>query len=201
MLELKVLQAVRLKGMVSHDALAATVDESDDAVAETLATLIQSGLLAAGATVKLTPEGRARLAELLAAERSTIEADAVSSGYDAFRAVNADFKALVTDWQLKDGEPNTHEDADYDAAVLARLDDIHARVAPIIRGVAEQLPRLTSYAAKLDEAHRKILAGERMWFTRPIIDSYHTVWFELHEELIVACGLTRRGEAEAGHAE
>ena len=195
------LQAVRLKGMVSPDDLAATVDEPDDAVAETVAALTESGLLVTGATVKLSPDGRARLDVLLADERSTIDASAVSAGYDAFRAVNADFKVLVTDWQLKDGAPNTHEDADYDAAVLDRLDGIHARVVPIIRGVAEQLPRLASYAAKLDAAHRKVLGGERIWFTRPIIDSYHTVWFELHEELIVACGLTRRGEAEAGHAD
>jgi hypothetical protein len=34
-----------------------------------------------------------------------------------------------------------------------------------------------------------------------IIDSYHTVWFELHEELILATGLTREDEAKAGHAE
>ena len=104
MLELKVLQAVRLKGLVSHDDLAATVDEADDAVAETVAALTQSGLLVVGNTVQLSPDGRARLAELLAAERSTFDADAVSAGYDAFRGINADFKALVTDWQLKDGE-------------------------------------------------------------------------------------------------
>jgi hypothetical protein len=200
-LELKVLQAVRLKGMVSRNDLAATVDEADDAVAETVTALTRSGLLVAGTTVKLSPEGRVRLAELLAAERSALDADAVSAGYDAFRAVNVDFKALVTDWQVKDGEPNTHDDPDYDAAVLARLDGIHARVVPIIEAVAEHLPRLASYAAKLDAAHQKILRGEHSWLTRPIIDSYHTVWFELHEELIVACGRTRRGEAEAGHAE
>ncbi len=200
MLELKVLQAVRLKGMVRHNDLAATIDEPDDAVAERVTALTRSGLLAAGPTVKLTPAGRERLAELLAAERSSIDSETVSAGYDAFRTVNADFKALVTDWQLKDGEPNTHQDAGYDAAVLARLDDIHARVVPIVRGLAGQLPRLASYATKLDAAHAKILRGEHIWFARPIIDSYHTVWFELHEELIVACGLTRRGEAEAGHA-
>jgi hypothetical protein len=200
-LDLKVLQAVRLKGMVSRDDLAATIDEPDDAVAEAVAALTQSGLLLTGATVKLSPDGRARLAELLADERSTIDAAAVSAGYDAFRPVNADFKVLVTDWQLKGGEPNTHEDADYDAAVLSRLDGIHAQIVPIVQGIAEQLPRLAFYAAKLDTAHRKVVGGEHIWLTRPIIDSYHTVWFELHEELIAACGLTRKGEAEAGHAD
>jgi hypothetical protein len=47
----------------------------------------------------------------------------------------------------------------------------------------------------------KIRAGETMWFTRPIIDSYHTVWFELHEELIRAVGLTREDEAKSGQGQ
>jgi hypothetical protein len=58
--------------------------------------------------------------------------------------VNSDFKTLVTDWQLKGcpaGKPNTHEDAEYDTAILARLDSVHERVVPIIAAAA-QLPRL-----------------------------------------------------------
>ena len=31
-----------------------------------------------------------------------------------------------------------------------------------------------------------------------MIDSYHTVWFELHEELIGAAGLTRAGRGLSG---
>ena len=186
---------------------AATVDESDDAVAETLATLIQSGTASvAGATVKLTPEwpGAARGATGCRTLHHRCF-DAVSSGYDD-RFVPSMPISRRPRWQRtgaaqgrRTGTPTRI--ADYDAAVLARLDAIHARVVPIVQGVAEHLPRLASYAAKLDAAHRKILRGQRIWLTRPIIDSYHTVWFELHEELIVACGLTRRGEAEAGHAE
>jgi hypothetical protein len=59
---------------------------------------------------------------------------------------------------------------------------------------------LSVYRAKLDEALVKINDGDTAWLTRPIVDSYHTVWFELHEELIGAAGLTRQDEAEAGHA-
>jgi hypothetical protein len=46
----------------------------------------------------------------------------------------------------------------------------------------------------------KVKSGDTTWLARPIIDSYHTVWFELHEELIAASGLTREEEARAGHA-
>jgi pyruvate,orthophosphate dikinase len=33
-----------------------------------------------------------------------------------------------------------------------------------------------------------------------MIDSYHTVWFELHEDLIGLAGLSRADEAAAGRA-
>jgi hypothetical protein len=77
---------------------------------------------------------------------------------------------------------------------------VHHRVTPIIATVATQLPRLGNYSVKLHSALEKVHAGETTWLTRPIIDSYHTVWFELHEELIIAAGLTREQEAQAGHA-
>lgn len=99
------------------------------------------------------------------------------------------------------GVPNTHDDAEYDAAVLARLDGVHARAAPIVEAAAAQLPRLNAYATKLAAALDKIKAGETSWLARPLVDSYHTVWFELHEELIVAVGLTREEAARSGDAQ
>jgi hypothetical protein len=199
--ELTVLQAVRLKGRVSAGDLAATLGEDPADVANTVEQLTRAELLAKGKVVKISPRGRARLSELLAAERKGADADALAAVYGDFRAVNTEFKALVTDWQLKNGQPNTHDDGDYDAAVLARLDRVHQRVVPIIAAAAVHLPRLSRYSAKLQAALDKINAGETVWLSRPIIDSYHTVWFELHEELILAAGLTREAEANAGEAQ
>ncbi|MBW0014857.1 MarR family transcriptional regulator [Mycobacterium sp.] len=200
MIELDVLQAIRLKGRVSPEDLAPVIDDDASAIAETVARLTDSGLVLDSTTLRLSQEGRARLEELLTAERQAVDLDAIVAAYREFRPVNADFKECVTDWQLKDGQPNTHDDSDYDAAVLARLDDIHQRVIPIVATVAAQIPRLSAYERRLDAAYAKVQRGEAMWLTRPMIDSYHTVWFELHEELIGAAGLTREGEARAGHA-
>jgi hypothetical protein len=47
----------------------------------------------------------------------------------------------------------------------------------------------------------KVKNGETAWLARPLIDSYHTVWFELHEELISAVGLTREEAARSGDAQ
>ncbi len=69
-------------------------------------------------------------------------ADSLNAGcrLPHFRSVNADFKRLVTDWQLK-GEKPTY-DAEYDAAVLS-ASMAYRRVGPIIGTVAMQLPRLS----------------------------------------------------------
>jgi hypothetical protein len=199
--ELTVLQAVRLKGRVRPAALAATLDEQETTVAEAVNELGEAGLLTEGKLVRLSPAGLDRLTELLADERRGIDGEAFARAYDEFRSVNGEFKSLVSEWQLRDGEPNDHGDAEYDAAILGRLDGVHSSVLPILAKAAKQLPRLTAYAAKLSAAQHQIEAGDTTWFTRPIVDSYHTVWFELHEELIGAAGLTREDEAKSGHAE
>jgi hypothetical protein len=189
--ELAVLQAIRLKGRVSRDNLAATLGED---VGLAVDGLVEAGLLADGPTLRISPDGRARLDELLASERQQADAAAVLAAYTEFRSVNPEFKTLVTDWQLRGGQPNTHDDADYEASVLARLDEVHQRVTPIVDAAAAELPRLGRYAAKLQTALDRVRAGETMWLSRPLIDSYHTVWFELHEELILAAGMTRDAE-------
>ncbi|WP_068189907.1 hypothetical protein [Mycobacterium sp. UM_CSW] len=204
MTELVVLQAVRLKGRVRPADLAATLGRDPGDIAAIVERLTASGLLVDGAALRISPSGRARLQALLDEERAGVDPAAMAAAYDDFRPVNTDFKSLVTDWQLKggpNGTPNTHDDAEYDAAVLARLDGVHARVLPIIDAAAAQLPRLTAYAAKLCAALDKVKAGDTAWLARPLIDSYHTVWFELHEELIGALGMTREEAAKSDDAQ
>ena len=198
MRELSVLQAVRLKGRVTSAALATTLAEDDRAVTDSVDDLAEAGLLTAGTTIRLTPAGRDRLDRLLREERDSLDQAAVIAAYDDFRPVNATFKAVMTDWQLRDGRPNPHDDAAYDAGVIARLHDVHSAVGPILGAVGEALPRLLCYRTKLAVALERIDDGDTTWLARPIVDSYHTVWFELHEELILAAGLTRHGDEESG---
>jgi hypothetical protein len=199
--ELTLLQAVRLKGRVRPADIAATLDDDEVAVDSAVKELTEAGLLMEGKTVRLSPDGKTRLTQLLADERRDVDAEMFARAYDDFRAVNREFKSLVSDWQLRNGDPNDHADANYDAAVLGRLDDVHQSVLPVLASATAQLPRLDAYTAKLSAALEKVRAGDTVWLTRPIIDSYHTVWFELHEELIGAAGLTREDEAKSGNAE
>src|ERR1700712_751169 len=150
--ELTVLQAVRLKGRVRPAALAATLDEQETTVAEAVNKLGEAGLLTEGKLVRLSPAGLDRLTELLPDGRRGIDGEAFARAYDEFRSVNGEFKSLVSEWQLRDGEPNDHGDAEYDAAILGGLDGVHSSVLSLLAMAAKQLPRLTAYAAKLSAA-------------------------------------------------
>ncbi len=175
------LQAIRLKGRVSEAALVATLGASPAAVIATVDELTGAGLLVTGDVIGLSAAGRARCSELLSAERAAVDARALTASYEVFCPVNAEFKAVVTDWQLR-----------RDDQTLGRLAAVHRKVVPIIAAVAEQLPRLGSYADRLEAALHRVRSGDTSWLARPDADSYHTVWFELHQEMLQACGLTRR---------
>lgn len=199
--DVAVLQAIRLKGRVAPAALADSLGEEPVIVNHTVDRLAQEGLLVRDKTLRLSGEGRARLTALLTAERRHVDRPAMANAYQQFREVNAEFKAAVSDWQLRAGQPNTHTDADYDASVVARVEAVHQKLGPIITAAAAQLPRLRGYSVKLQRALNRVKEGEIDWLTRPLVDSYHTVWFELHEELIAGAGLTREAEARSGHAD
>ena len=190
--ELAVLRTLRLKGRATTDELVAATGADPESVESIAGGLLESGGAKEmrGALV-LLPPARERLEALLAAEREGIDQDALRALYEEFTDVNGDFKVLATDWQLRDN----------DVAVLDRLPGIHARVIPIIGRVAQQSPRLARYGDRLTAALNKVQGGEHEWLLKPLIDSYHTVWFELHEELISLAGLTRLEEAAAGRAQ
>jgi hypothetical protein len=57
------------------------------------------------------------------------------------------------------------------------------------------LDRYRPYGPRLGHAVERVRAGDGAWFTAPAIPSYHTVWFELHEDLLATLGLDRAAEA------
>jgi pyruvate,orthophosphate dikinase len=93
------------------------------------------------------------------------------------------------------GTANDHREADYDRVVLQRLSDLHLRADPLIRRAGAVSPRLAGYGVRLARAAACVAAGDHGCVARIISDSYHTVWFELHEDLISLAGLTPEAEA------
>ena len=54
--------------------------------------------------------------------------------------------------------------------------------------------RFEGYRARLRAARQKVDDGAHEWLTSPRIDSYHTVWMQLHEDLLLALGKERSSE-------
>jgi hypothetical protein len=200
--ELPVLRALRLKGRANPEDIATAVGLDAGQVEPIVGALVESGdAREVNGNYMLLGPGRERLGSLLDAERATVDTAAVSDAYEQFTPVNGDFKQLANDWQIRDGEPNDHADASYDQEVLDRLPSIHERVTPVVDRVASLSPRLAPYGPRLGTALERVRAGDHTWLLKPLIDSYHTVWFELHEELISLAGLSREAEALSGRAE
>jgi pyruvate,orthophosphate dikinase len=199
---LRLFQAVRLKGRAKLEDLAAASGLSGDEAAPLLAELASDGYVErVGERVKLTAEGRAALDGELATERSAVDVAALTVGYHEFDEHNTTLKGLMTRWQLKDeSTPNDHTDADYDARVIGDLSLLDADFRPLLSRFVELAPRLGHYPQRFSLALDRIASGDHSWFARPLADSYHTVWFELHEDLIGLAGLTRAEEAAAGRA-
>ncbi len=105
---------------------------------------------------------------------------------------------MCSAWQvLPSGAPNTHRDARYDWEVTARLERLHERAAPAVRRVSRHVERFGVHERRLRHAFRRVVDdGAADWFTSPRIDSYHTVWNQLHEDLLLALGRSRSDEPE-----
>ena len=144
---------------------------------------------------QLTPDGRAAHADALAEELSGLDvAAAFADSYPSFLQMNVEFKSLCGDWQLRDGDPNDHTDADYDASVIERLTDLHKRAHPVVTHFGESVERYEPYAERLVTVLDRVRIGESNMFTGVMCGSYHDVWMELHEDLILTQGIDRGAE-------
>ncbi|MEM7322731.1 MAG: transcriptional regulator [Actinomycetota bacterium] len=146
----------------------------------------------------LTAEGRKENERLLAVELDRAgHRTAVRTIYRDFLALNPRLLSACTSWQILDLDAqvlNDHQDPDYDASVIADLHEIHLDALPICADLESLLDRFGSYRPRLVTAMANIGNGRTEWFTKPTIDSYHTVWFELHEDLLATLGLDRAAE-------
>lgn len=198
--EFAILQAARLKGRLSPQLAADSCGIDTETAQAELAALREVGYLKGEPNVRLTPEGRERLAALVHAEHTDIDLQALTALYEEFDHHNTALKQIVHDWQIKNDAPNDHTDGSYDRAVIDRLSGLDSEFRPLVTRIAQVAPRLATYQRRFDNAIEQILAGDTGYLARPITDSYHTVWFEFHEELIGLLGRTREEEAAAGRA-
>lgn len=196
------LLGLRLKGFAPSSQIAALVGVDEDRIDVELSraasleqTIYRTGNRTGWA---LKPKGRIEVERLLSHELDEQGVRlAVRRCYEKFVALNADMLQACTDWQVKDTEArllNDHADSSYDARVVEQLAVVNAAVQPICADLEGELDRFAIYAPRFSSALVKTQAGDHDWFAAPLQDSYHTVWFELHEDLLATLGIDRASE-------
>ncbi|ODU03458.1 MAG: hypothetical protein ABS81_14330 [Pseudonocardia sp. SCN 72-86] len=200
---LLVLHALRLTGFAGADRVARATGLDGTTVTATLAAAAADGH-ASERTGRisgwmLTPAGRTEHATLLADELAHLDARAAVETADAeFLQLNEPFKALCARWQLRaDGSVNDHSDPAYDDAVVADLAPVHEQVVAITGRLADTLPRFGRYPRTFTAARDRLVAGDGTAFAKPLSDSYHDAWMELHQDLLSTLG--RERSAVDGH--
>lgn len=191
------LHGLAIKKHAGPADVASVVGLPANRVAELLQQATASGrsVEAQGAYL-LSPAGRM----ILDGQYSRIYADARADQsfvqtYARFERVNNELKHLITDWQMLEvgGQKvrNDHANQEYDAKVLDRLGDLHERFEPILQALSKRVPRLEIYQRKLEHALAQVEAGAVQWMSDAKLESYHTVWFEFHEDLLRILGRER----------
>jgi hypothetical protein len=160
---------------------------------EATAGLVEQGLaMTKGPITMPTPDGTAAAGKLLRLPPDSAKEHELDTLFDGFLPINRRLRDVCSAWQSRpDGTPNDHSDGGYDDTVRDRLDDVHSAIGPILRRMAAIEPRLGGYRPRLQEALDKFDEGESKWLASPLVDSYHTVWMHMHQELILMLGLTR----------
>jgi len=148
-----------------------------------------------GRWVVLTPAGRAEADVRFRLPAGSDAARRAERAYEHFLPRNAELLRLCTDWQVRPGgTPNDHRDPAYDWSVIDRLVALDERTGPVLRRLGREAVRFAPYRGRLRTARRNVEAGEHEWFASPRLDSYHTVWMQLHEDLLLALGIDRADE-------
>jgi hypothetical protein len=194
-----VMHGLAIKKHATPEDVAGVLGLDLEVVRETLAKLVaakraveaQGRYLLSPAARMLLDADYARFYEDLRANPS------FQAGYAGFERLNMTLKQLITDWQTipvrGERAPNDHSDKDYDAEIIDRLGDLHERAEDVLGKLASALPRMAIYREKLEAALDKAEKGGIAWVSDAKIESYHTVWFELHEDLL---RLMRRERSE-----
>lgn len=193
----QVMHAVAIKRNGGADSISSISGLNLESVIKTLNDGVSLGrLVKIDDTFLLSPAGRmildseySRFCDEIRSQSQFLDA------YEKFEIINKELKQLITDWQtIKVGDqiiPNDHSDSEYDEKIIDKLGVIHEKFEPVLAIMVESIGRFANYSAKLIKALEKSEDGELEWVSDAKLDSYHTVWFELHEDLLRLLGRSR----------
>jgi hypothetical protein len=201
--DLLVLHAVRIMGMADGAAVARRFRLDGPVVEELLLDFEASGWIerVSFADISgwaLTDAGGAEDVRRLGAELDQAGArPTVAAAYADFDQLNERFLEAITNWQIRPtrGDSmahNDHSDHHWDDRVLESLGGLDRSLRPVCANLLDVLDRFDGYADRFSAALERVDQGDGSWVAGIGIDSCHTVWFQLHEDLLATLNIERR---------
>lgn len=186
----EVARTVQLKGLCSAELAAACLLCTTEKV-ERLVLDNEAYFRATPRGFVLLPAGREWLTGELRTEVASVDGLTMEQVYHDFLPLNQRFKQLVSEWQV-----NRDNGGDWKALVDSMV-ALHRDFTPLVERAAGCVPRVEPYGTRFEAALQAMCDGDTTMLAAPIKDSYHTVWFEFHEELITLTGRDRATEEAA----
>jgi hypothetical protein len=178
--ELALLHVVRVKGVLR---------ESQIPHRESVQDLAARGFLVEGrAGCALTAKGTERHAVLLKEFYRGRNLASVDADYAVFAKANPLVEDVCVTWQLSSRDlAAAHAGHDVLAALLGD-------VRQALDHMALVAVHISGYLGRLDHALHAVDRGDTDYLTSPLVDSFHQVWSELHQDLLVT--LERERESD-----
>ena len=153
--------------------------------------LVEAGyLLRRGPIVAVTQIGKDADADRLRLDPDSEEFGHCRRAYERFLRLDKQVKDLTTQWQLSTSQASdTYGPEEWD--LVDRLAAVDEKAGPIVAELGRAVPRFCEYRHRLRKALEQLQGGDRQWFCGVKCDSYHTVWWHLHEDLLLALGIAR----------
>jgi hypothetical protein len=192
--EALVLHVLRLRGFVTSDGFEESIGVHPAEILDDLVAGEFVRFMEARGMYALLPAGKERHREIVESFAPVAVRAGLALHYESFLALNDRFKELCTRWQMKGEQPNDHSDAGYDAECIAGLRRLSEDAQPVLAGFGNAVSRMGRYLSRLDDALVAVEAGQTNRFTGVMCSSYHDIWMELHEDLIVLQSIDRSAE-------
>jgi hypothetical protein len=196
-----VLVTLLVRGALAPTELRSGTGLADASVEAALAELRRSLAIAEDeqGRVGLTDGGRNRAREAAGREGRELGAE-VGRFHTGFPALDRRVKGAVTRWQIRSvggvDVPNDHRDPEHDRGVIDDLEAVVRDAVAKLAQLARRRARYRRYGERLAEAVARARAGETGSVSGLGHDSIHSVWWQLHADLLAVLGRTR-GAGEA----
>lgn len=173
-----ILHYLSMEGLAETDQIAEDLDLSRAQIEEVLEDLNQKELVEHEGFWYLNDAGESHLNELLRDRFSPEAITELETRYSDFESLDIEFKDLANAWQ-------NSKTNDEQQALIEDLEAFHSETRGFFEEFSDEIfDEYRRYLEELDTALQRLNTGDSDYFTGTEVDSYHTVWFRLHDDLM-----------------